>query len=488
MKTLAIAAMLVALALGVGFADSGSSAGARKPNIIFVLTDDLSWNLVKYMPNVRQLQKRGVTFTRYFVTDSLCCPSRASILTGKFPHNTGILTNGGRYGGFHLFHERGEENSTFATRLHSAGYLTGMMGKYLNGYKPTGRVDGQTAYIPPGWDEWDVAGNAYANYNYMLNENGALVHYGHQEPDYLTDVLATKGLEFVTRASLEGKPFLLEIATFAPHAPFTPAPRYLNSFLGLRAPRNPAFNEVDVSDKPRWLRGHLPLRTVQVSQIDTGFRKRVQAVQAVDELLATLEYALRATGQLSNTYIVFTSDNGYHLGEHRLAGGKQTAFETDIRVPLIVAGPGVPRDRTLTRLASNIDLYPTFVRLGGASVPATVDGRSLVPLLHGSSVSGWRRAVLVEHRGRAQDSNDPDFQPPASGNPTTYQAVRTPGGTYVEYANGELEYYDLNKDPFELSNAVGQLSSKARTQLHAQLNSLTSCQGAVACWQAAGGS
>lgn len=487
LKPLVISALVVAVALIGGLADRGSSAAPRAPNIIFILTDDLSWNLARFMPHVKRMQGEGVTFARYYVTDSLCCPSRASIFTGKFPHNTGIFTNTGREGGFRLFHARGDEESTFATRLKSAGYTTAMMGKYLNGYKPTGIVDGAPAYIPPGWDEWDVAGNAYANYNYVLNENGALVGYGHQPSDYLTDVLAQKGAQFIAQAAIEQRtPFFLEVSTFTPHSPYTPAIRHLGDFPRLRAPRTPAFNEADVSDKPHWLRDHSTLRTTQVSNIDAGFRKRAQSVEAIDELLGTLQESLRTTRQLSNTYIFFTSDNGFHMGEHRLAGGKQTAFETDIRVPLIVTGPAVPRGRTINSLASNIDLYPTFARLGSAPVPPSVDGRSLLPLFGAPPITNWRKAVLVEHHGPDRARNDPDFPGPYSGNPMSYEAIRTADGAYVEYVNGDLEYYDTNADPYQLNNAAEKLTLPSKNQLHARLTALAACSGGADCWRASG--
>src|SRR5262245_61517699 len=198
-----VSATLVVAAASAGaaaHAQDGSSAAAKRPNIVFVLTDDLAWNLVRYMPHVQEMRRKGVTFGRYFVTDSLCCPSRASIFTGRFPHDTGIFTNGGADGGFQQFHARGEEATTFATRLQSAGYLTGMMGKYLNGYQPAARVDGSPRYVPPGWNEWDVAGNGYPEFNYRLNENGTLVSYGRDPEDYLTDVLAAKGAAFIDRA------------------------------------------------------------------------------------------------------------------------------------------------------------------------------------------------------------------------------------------------------------------------------------------------
>jgi arylsulfatase A-like enzyme len=458
---------------------------SARPNIVFVLTDDLAWNLVKYMPHVQQMQRQGATSVNYFVTDSLCCPSRASIFTGRYPHDTGIFTNGGNDGGFQLFHMRGEESDTFATRLQARGYITGMMGKYLNGYQPQGSVDGRTAYIPPGWNEWDVAGNGYPEFDYMLNENGRLVRYGHEPQDYLTDVVAAKGEAFIDHAAQAHKPFLLEIATFAPHAPYTPAPRNADDFPGLQAPRTQAFNEADVSDKPAWLRSHPLLTDQQIAQIDAAFRKRAQAVEAVDALIARLQETVARDGIAGDTYFFFSSDNGYHMGDHRLRPGKMTAFETDTRVPLIVLGPGIAHARTITHIAENIDLNPTFLRLAHTDVAPTVDGQSLVPLFGKRPVSNWREAALIEHHGPDLNASDPDRPRPGSGNPTTYEALRIPGATYAEYADGEREYYNLRNDPFELTNTAPQLSSKRLQQLHTLLSALQNCHTSASCRRAA---
>ena len=486
MRILAVIALTASLAVAAGFTAQGKSApDARRPNIILVLADDLSWNLVQYMPNVRTMQAQGVTFSRFFVSDSLCCPSRATIFTGKYPHNTGVFTNGGRDGGFLAFHNNGLERQTFATRLRSVGYTTALMGKYLNGYTPTLSVDGENLYIPPGWDEWDVGGKGYANYDYGLNENGRYRYYGTNAEDYLTDVIAAKGVAFVNRATTRQKPFFLEIAPFAPHSPYTSALRHETWFPDVKAPRTPAFNEVDMSDKPRWLKKRKLLRELPVSTIDEDFRLRVQAVQAIDEMIGSLRQTLAARGQLANTYILFASDNGLHMGEHRLAPGKQTAFETDIHVPLVVTGPNVPHGWRLPQITSTIDLYPTFAQLAGASVPGAIDGRSLKPLLAGQTVSPWRRAVLVEHHGPDVTRDDPDFPGPFGGNPPSYKALRTGTGTYVEYSNGETEYYNLRKDPYQLTNTAKSLSLPARGNLHAQLMALAECSGVVSCWTAA---
>jgi N-acetylglucosamine-6-sulfatase len=454
-----------------------------RPNVVFVLSDDLSMDLLPYMPRVQQLQRQGLTFSRYFVTDSLCCPSRSSIFTGNFPHDTHVFSNVGTMGGFHVFHDRGEESRTFAVALRRAGYRTALMGKYLNGYLGVGApANVAPTYVPPGWSEWDVAGDGYPEYDYTLNENGVLRSYGHQPADYLTDVLARKGADFIDRSAAAGQPFFLELSTFAPHSPYVPAPRHAADFPGLRAPRPPSFNRLPTR-APGWLAAHRPLTAAQTASIDTVFRRRAQAVQAVDDMLGRIEATLAARGIARDTYVVFSSDNGFHTGEYRLAPGKLTAFDTDVHVPLIVAGPGVPAGTTTGRMAENIDLAPTFAALGGVRMPC--DGHSLVPLLRGTPTPNWRDAVLIEHHGADLRGVDPDFQQPPSGNPRTYEAMRTPRLLYVEYRDGERELYNLARDPFELRNLAPRLSLRRRATLHAQLGALERCHTGAACWAAA---
>jgi len=459
------------------------AAASARPNIVLVLTDDLSWNLVRYLPQVQRLRAQGMTFTDYVVTDSLCCPSRSSIFTGRFPHDTGVFTNGGNDGGFAFFHSHGEEADTFATALRAQGYRTGMMGKYLNGYQPADTQGGTQPYVPPGWTEWDVAGNAYSEFNYDLNENHTVVHYGRKPTDYLTDVLATKGSAFITESARARSPFLLELATFAPHAPYTPAPRDAAEFPGLTAPRGPAFDTLP-TQAPPWLAGRTPLSDTEKQTIDTAFRKRAQAVQAVDDLIATVRSALTNAGVADNTYLVFSSDNGYHMGEYRLNPGKMTAFDTDIRVPLVVAGPGVPAGKSSDKAVANIDLAPTFMHAAGAPIPDTVDGHSLLPLLHNQSGTDWRTANLIEHHGPDTQADDPDLPATGSGNPPSYEAIRTHTFSYVEYVDGSREYYDLTQDAEELHNIVASLPANRLAQLHGALSQLVNCHSGPTCWQA----
>jgi N-acetylglucosamine-6-sulfatase len=452
------------------------STPTRRPNIVFVLTDDLSWNLVQYMPHVLKMQQDGVTFANYFVTDSLCCPSRSSIFTGRYPHDTGVFRNTGADGGYLAFLNRGHERATFATALSAAGYRTAMLGKYLNGYLP------QAHRPAPGWTAWAVAGNGYPEFNYDLNQDGKVFRYGNKPTDYLTDVLSGLAVRFINEAA--DTPFLIEIATFAPHAPYTPAPRDAEAFPDLRTPRTPAFNAAPDANAPKWLLSHPPLSDADVAGIDRDFRKRAQSVLAVDKMIGQLQAAVAAIGQEKNTYFIFSSDNGYHMGEHRLMPGKMTAYDTDIHVPLIVTGPGVPAGRTVEEITENIDLCPTFTELGGAAAPAAVDGRSLVPLLHGHEVAEWRTAALVEHHGPLRDRTDPDAPAVRSGNPTTYEAIRTRMSVYVEYADGEKEYHDLVADPDELRNTFSSLSNAEKASLQMTLKAIENCHDAKSCWAA----
>ncbi len=461
----------------------GTSAGAHRPNIVFVLTDDLSMDLLPYMPQVQALAARGMTFDNYFVSDSLCCPSRSSIFTGDFPHDTGVYTNSGPDGGIGAFYAHDDENKTFNVALQTAGYSTAMMGKYLNGYlQGPARSPVPSTYVPPGWNEWDVAGWGYPEFNYQLNEDGTLHHFGAAPRDYLTDVLARRGAQFIDRSARTGKPFFLELATFAPHTPFVPAPRDAHLFPGLGAPEPPNFNALPVN-APSWLAGHRPLSAAQIRRINHVFRLRVQDVQAVDRLLATIEAALETNGMTNDTYIVFSSDNGLHTGEYRLMPGKLTAFDTDIHVPLIVAGPGVPAGSSTDAMAENIDLAKTFTGIGGTTL--SCDGHTLLPLLHGADPSDWRNAVLVEHHGPDYGAADPDAQSPTSGNPPSYEAMRTPDFLYVEYVDGEREFYDLRDDPYELDNLAGELTPAQLLQLHTELLALENCHTGLTCWAAA---
>jgi arylsulfatase A-like enzyme len=488
-----------------------------KPNIVFILTDDQRFDDVQYMKNLQELViAHGATFKNYFDTVALCCPSRTSILRGQFAHHTGIETNTSPNGGFAVAHANGIENSTIATWLHQHGYKTALFGKYLNGYPRSAGPE----YIPPGWDNWAVSvkGNPYSEYNYRLNENGKFVDYGTEAKDYGTDVYAQKALEFIRNCAKDKEPFFVYFAPYAPHGPATPAPRHLGMFTNTTVPRSKAFNQPDVSKSPQFIQNLPLLSDHEIAGEDAYHAKRLSSLQAVDEAIASIHKTLEETGTLSNTYIVFTSDNGFHLGEHRMRRGKQTAYETDIHLPLFVAGPGVKAGKAIEALVGNIDLAPTFAQMAGASVPDFVDGRSFLPLLTGSTPKDWRQSYLVEHwesgGGRHKDrralrkhrqvsatatatntgatKTDPEIMeeetiegktPEAQTEPNSeemkenntapgdrrqqrlaakkgtrgipeFHALRTSNAVYVQYVTGEREYYKLDSDPNEISNCA----------------------------------
>jgi N-acetylglucosamine-6-sulfatase len=481
----------------------------KAPNVILILTDDLAVNdlnprALRHMPNLESLLiDKGTTFDNAFVTNSLCCPSRATILRGQYTHNHEILSNDPPRGGFQKFRFLGHENSTMATWVKEQGYRTAFFGKYLNGYKET--------YIPPGWDEWYAVTGNYLSHTF--NENGHLVNY---EPEsyYDTDVMSDKASEYITRTAgadppffTANRPFLMWIGTKAPHQPATPAPRDDDSYPAISLPHPPSFDEKDVSDKPGWVSDNPPLSKEQKRYMEELYRKRLQSMLAVDDMIGDLVGALHDSGELDNTYIVFTSDNGFHLGQHRLGAGKWTPYEEDIRVPLIVRGPGVPEGETLHHMVLNNDLAPTFADLAGSERPSFVDGRSLVPLLTDDPkpLADWRKRFVIESVAERSGVPHPPFitestvVPLLTGDPLPgnwrrtsaasaqsseewgrpwLKALRTKNYLYVDYKTGEHELYDMRKDPYELNNMYATAPPEITRRLEAQLDALRQCSAA----------
>lgn len=490
-----LTALLIFFSVGV----APAVAQAKSPNIVFILTDDLNEEVFSHIARVKTLiTDQGTTFNHHFVSLSLCCPSRTATLRGQFAHNTGIFTNEpASGGGFQTVYSSGLENSTFATWLQGAGYRTALIGKYLNGYPNTAP---SKTYIPPGWTRWfsPNGGNPYSEYNYSLNENGTTVSYGSDPSDYLVDVISKKATTFITNTTTNfpNKPFFLYVAPYVPHGPATPPPRYANDFPNIQAPRTQSFNEADVGDKPSWVKNKAPLTAAQITKLDNLYRKRRQSIQAVADLVENVVNTLSATGQLDNTYIFFTSDNGFHQGQHRLNSGKNTAYEEDINVPLVVRGPGVPVGQVVDAITANVDYAPTFAAIAGTTPPAFVDGRSLLPFLTSTSPpSVWRKVLLLEHAGPSltEASDDPllepqddfDVQAAATGGAPVFVGLRTKSQAlsghgpinYVEYDTGERELYDLSIDPDQLNNGYATAGTPLKADLSAWLASLRQAAG-----------
>ncbi|MEK0081909.1 sulfatase [Benzoatithermus flavus] len=436
------------------------AASFFRPNIVLILSDDEDLASHAYMPKTRALvEEQGVSFGNFFVSYSFCCPSRATILRGQYPHNHRIEGNEWPTGGFEKFRALGHESSTIATWLHAAGYRTALLGKYLNGYLP------ERHEPAPGWDEWFVTGGTFSNYNYTINHNGELIRHGNAPEDYLTDVLGTEAVGIIERAAAHEQPLFMIVAPYNPHSPATPAPRHEGLFADVAMPKPPSFDEPDVGDKPAAIRKTPRLAEWQKKAIEEHYRDRLRSLQSVDDTVERIVKALEATGQIGRTYLVYSSDNGFHMGQHRLFVGKTTAYEEDIRAPLIVRGPGVPAGEKRDQLVLNNDLAPTFAAMAGVEPPGFVDGRSFLPLLHDGKLP-WRRSFLIERR---------EMETHEITGPAIFDAIRTADSILIRYGTGETEYYDLNRDPFELVNRIDQVDPALLNSLTRRLAELTSC-------------
>jgi arylsulfatase A-like enzyme len=486
------------LACVVGAAAGGCSssntdvAASSRPNIVLILADDLDSTVMPFwqaMPRTKELlADRGMTFTNSFAVNPVCCPARAAVLSGKYSHDTGVFDHSPPDGGYATFVRTGAEQDTIATRLHDAGYTTGFVGKYLNGYEETPQA------VPPGWDEWfGLSGSFLDGYTYGANHNGKMEKYGSKRQDYQTDVLSRRTQSFVSKAEkTKGKPFFLFLSPSSPHATIGPAPRERdNKWNHADFKKYPNYNEADVSDKPTWLRvGKPPIGAKDTAMLTRRYRNGMGSLLAVDDMVSSLARRLRADHELDNTVFLFAGDNGNSWGAHRQVN-KQVPYEEAIRVPLVVSGPGI-RHGTTTAMAGQIDYAPTLLELAGVK-SSDLDGRSLVPFLHGVDPP-WRDDLLIEYRGTTAPLYTVDTFADVrtftdSGGellgPPTYRALRTEQYLYVEWYGGpehEYELYDVRGDPYELSNLVATDSGRQKyasqtTAFHARLDALTACNG-----------
>jgi N-acetylglucosamine-6-sulfatase len=441
-------------------------ASDTRPNIILLVLDDMRADDLPMMPAVQELLvAQGTNFSNFFATAPGCAPARASILRGQYPHNHGVRRSDGDLGGFDRFYTLDREQSTVATWLQDAGYRTALIGKYFNGYPNDAIPAGASqTYVPAGWDEWaGVTNESY--FQLQVNENGRIVRYGGDHA-YGTDVLAAKALAFVEQAAHEAEPFFLYLTPRAPHGPAEYAPRHATAFADVTAPRPPSFNEADVSDKPAWMQAIPVLTEKRIAEIDAYYVARLRTLLAVDEMVAALVESLRRAGTLDSTYILLTSDNGYHLGEHRIVRDKGSPYEESIRVPLVVRGPGVPVGETRAEIVSQVDLAPTFAAWADAAVPDFVDGRSLASLLAGEAQLAWRQTVLIE---KYID------RPKKSMKQPRFDALRGEDFTYVENFTGSREWYDLTQDPYQVDNLVASVDADRLEALSDRLAAMTAC-------------
>jgi arylsulfatase A-like enzyme len=497
--TVASALILGASATAGSLAPAGLAVaphGEQPPNLILILTDDQTLAQLRpgTMPAVtRILGEHGVTFSDA-VTQSLCCPSRAGLLTGQYPHNNGVFNNVPGY------RELVGKGNTLPVWLRQAGYRTSLVGKFLNGY-----AEDRGARPAPGFTDWfNMMDVAY--YGATISDNGTQIQLGQSGArNYVDNVFTDRALELIRQSARARQPLFLWLSYLAPHtggphppecphpAP-VPAPQDIGKFADEPLPEPPSFDEADVSDKPPYIAGLEPIHRHAQEALTTHWRCALESLGTVDRGVRRITGALKRAGQLSNTVLVFTSDNGLYYGEHRLSGGKGLPYEEGVRVPLVVRVPkplraGARAGRTIHLPVAGVDVAPTLLRLAGAEPCRrsgdcrTLDGRSLLPLLHGAG-NGWpgRRGVLLE---LARGSRHPNF-------PCVFNEIRTPTKSYTEYPeirdpntltcvpSDEAELYDLEADPFELDNLLfvdPQGSEATRAALAARLDALRDCAG-----------
>jgi len=468
---LASIALTVLLANGQALVSlRGSELSAQtqqKPNIVYILTDDLDTYTLNQMETTRSLLAgRGVTFTNATFSDPLCCPSRASMQRGQYPHNTGVMANNPPNGGFEAFHRLERYESTYATWLNNAGYATGYFGKYMNGY------ENFPNFVPPGWDRW-YAANA-APMKKQFNVDGKTVTRTDQTFD---QTVAEMGLKFIENRAPQAAPFYATFNFYAPHYPAEHPGSFDGLYKSATLPSDPSFSEKDVSDKPGWVRRLDLVDSTERQSLTAFHRDRLRSAEYVDRAVSRIVDTLSRSGELGNTYIVFWGDNGYHLGQHRLLrqtiGGKLSPYTHDVRLPMYVRGPGIPAGSVSNKMISNVDLAPTFADMGGASVPSFVDARSLLPLAKGEPVE-WRdfaySAAWPNSEGTASYMED-------------WRQVRTTTYAYHYYPRtGEEELYDLVGDRYQLQNLLyGGVSAQEeaiRASFRSFAEKMSTCSGA----------
>lgn len=429
----AAATLVVAGVLSsVASAPHAMASGRQPPDVVLVITDDQRAETLQFMPHLRRLlSSRGVRLRSAFVPNPSCCPSRASFFTGDYSHTNGVWKNLGEFGGLQAF----DDSSTLATWLHDAGYHTGLFGKYMNGYT-------DPSMVPPGWNEWFafLSGDGRAYYGFNASSNGALESF----PDsvYSTTETYERVAAFIT-STPAAQPLFAVWTPIAPHRPFMPEDRYAQTVIDLPEWRPPNYNERNVSDKPRWVRRNGRLDAGARDAIDAGRLGQYRTLLSVDDGIAQIVRALRRTGRLSNTLLVFTSDNGLMWGEHRLSR-KAVPYDGASHVPLVMRFDPLTRERrggSAASLVGNIDIAPTIMDIAGLTPAPPVDGVTLASMLDGSDPVA-RSRLVIEH---AAGSDAP-----------AYCGVRTKRELYVRYTTGEEEYYRLDDDPWTLKNLAAR--------------------------------
>jgi arylsulfatase A-like enzyme len=482
----ALATAMALVAVVAGALAAGRAEGAAVgSNVIFILTDDMTSSELAAMPHVMsEIAGQGTTFNRAYVSFPLCCPSRATMMSGQYMHNHGVRGNFPPQGGWPKY--RPHEANDLPVWLHGAGYHNVHIGKYMNFY---GTQNGNLP-VPPGWDEWYGKVSEDALYfNYQLIEKTSpdgtprITFYGDQPLDYQTDVFGDRAVDFVKDHPASQEPFLVDLWFNSPHGPFDPAPRDLFRLAGAPLPKLPAFNEKDIRDKPKWFQRQARKRLsgAQIKLIDNERRRAQEQLLSVDESVGELIQALRSEGTLDKTYIIFSSDNGFFRGQHRIASGKYLPYDPASRVPLLIRGPGIPAGGASNELVWNGDITQTILQIATGSENPALDGRSLLPfgenpalrttrpvLLEGDTgpggtevesaqtsaarASGARVGVLGKRGVRNLEQEPNAIKSATTASAPAYRSIRTDRYEYTVYANGQTELYDMWRDPAQLNS------------------------------------
>ena len=505
--------LALACALTVSLAARPASAAAA-PNVVVIQTDDMTLSdvyatytdpltgaLVAAMPStLTEIAGQGITFSRYYVSNPLCCPSRASMLSGRYSHNTGVLTNFFPSGGYY----RLDLQNNLAVWLRNAGYLTSHVGKFLNQYG-----DNDPTEVPPGWNDWHtVIGDARLFYGYKLNDNGtvsdphgtfdeATSSYAEKDaascPDnppplqqcnYLTDVITNDALDAID--AFGAGPFYLQVDYTAPHGDIAPpggpepATRHAGTFPAVKAPRPPNFNERDMSDKPLFVRRNARLGFGKIDYIDRRYEARLESLRSVDDGIGRIVARLNSAGVLANTYVIFISDNGFFGGEHRFDSAKFLPYEPSNHMPLLIRGPGILPASRSGELAANVDLAPTILEWTGAQPTAPIDGRSLVRFIADPAKRTQRPILLEGFTGTGELGTPLRASSSIAASPRDYEGLRIGRYKYIRYRSGAKELYDLNLDPYELhSRHVDPRYRNVRRWLTKVLKRMEGCREGV---------
>jgi N-acetylglucosamine-6-sulfatase len=458
-----------------------SPAQAERPNIIVILSDDQTEaNLVgssaidgkPFMPFLHSIRTKARHFTEMFFTQSLCCPSRTSILTGMYPHNHGVEDNEYPAGGYRRYAENQLDQVSWPKLLHDDGYYTAMVGKFLNKYSKDFAAD-----IPAGWDYWFslLFPGSQDPFDYKVSINGVVIRItSADDSNYQTNRIRDEAIAVIHDRAADRQPFAMLLTPYAPHLPAVPAQKYAGIYAdepfgpGL----SPSFNESDVSDKPSFVQASPQLTSAEIDEEATLWRSAIESARSIDDLFAGIWQELKDDELLDNTIIVYMSDNGYLWGEHRVTG-KIVPYRESVHSTAYVWGPGFVTG-TDRHLVANTDIMPTILEATGRQIPSWVDGRSLLPLLFGQSPP-WRNILLGQgippgdSEGGSVDTAGLVFKMLASRN-----------ADYIVYENGEREYYDLNADPYQLDNAVTGLNPSTIAAMDQKIQDLSACAG-IAC-------